>query len=313
MKRDNVNYLLVGLFTLGMFALLLVALFRITGRDVSAETYYALFTQVPGIRNGTAVTYGGYRIGQVAGIQPLREANRTRYRLTLALRADWRIPDDSVANIVAPGLLADKVVNIEEGRSKQMLQAGATLKGTPPQDLFATMNRVALELEKLSREGIRPLLSGLSAQADQLTKDAGEKLGRISSEVERLLNTLNRSADELNRVLSPDNRERITTLLTQGERMTRNLAQLADEFRGAGKQLEQLLNESHALVTENRANLRATVQTLHDALGEVAQNMDSIVYNLESTSRNFSEFSREIRQNPGRLLGGTPPADKAAQ
>ncbi len=313
MKRDNVNYLLVGLFTLGMFALLLVALFRITGRDVSAETYYALFTQVPGIRNGTAVTYGGYRIGQVVGIRPLREENHTRYRITLALRADWQIPNDSTAYIVAPGLLSDKVVNIEEGRSTQMLEPGATLSGADPQDLFATMNRVALELEALSREGIRPLLSGLSKQAGQLADNAGATLGRVSVQVERLLATLNRSAEELNRLLSPDNRQRVTAVLTQGERITRDLAQLAGEFRGAGQQLERMLSESRSLVTENRADLRATVESLRDVLGTVAQNMDSIVHNLDSTSRNFSEFSREIRQNPGRLLGGDPPADKAAE
>lgn len=313
MKRDNVNYLLVGLFTLVMFGVLLVVLFRITGRDVSAEQYYALFGQIPGVRKGTAVTYGGFRIGQVEAITPRRDAARTRYRLTLAIRADWRIPQDSVAYIVAPGLLADKVVDIEEGDSDRLLQPGATLSGADPQDIFATMNRVALEMEDLSRTGLRPLLAGLNEHADRLANDVGDKLGRVTEEVERLLASLNRSAGELNQLMSPGNRQRVVTLLDQSERITRDLAVIASEFQGAGNQLESLLHESHALITENRTDLRAAVETLRDSLGTVSQNMDSIVHNLESTSRNFSEFSREIRHNPGRLLGGEAPADQAVE
>lgn len=311
MKRDNVNYLLVGLFTLAMFGVLLAVLFRITGRDVTAETYYALFTQVPGVRSGTTVTYGGFRIGQVSGITPQRDAARTQYRLTLAIRSDWQIPADSIAYVIAPGLLADKVVDIEEGSSTQLLAPGATLNGAESQDIFATMNRVALEMEDLSRHGIRPLLSNLNNHMDRLAIDVGEQLGRVTTQVEQLLGSLNQSASELNQLMSPANRRRVSSLLEQSEQITRNLAQLAGEFQGAGQQLETLLKESRALVSENRADVRTAVESLRDALGRVSQNMDSIVHNLETTSRNFSEFSREIRHNPGRLLGGEAPVDRA--
>jgi phospholipid/cholesterol/gamma-HCH transport system substrate-binding protein len=37
--------------------------------------------------------------------------------------------------------------------------------------------------------------------------------------------------------------------------------------------------------------------------------MDSITYNLESASRHFDEFSRELRKQPNRLLF-SPEADK---
>jgi phospholipid/cholesterol/gamma-HCH transport system substrate-binding protein len=44
----------------------------------------------------------------------------------------------------------------------------------------------------------------------------------------------------------------------------------------------------------------------------VARNIDSVTYNLESTSRNFNEFSRQLRENPGVLIGGTKPAREDA-
>ena len=44
------------------------------------------------------------------------------------------------------------------------------------------------------------------------------------------------------------------------------------------------------------------------AVSAVAQRIDSIAHHLESSSRNFDEFTREIRRNPNRLLF-TPKAD----
>ncbi len=343
MKRDNVNYLLVGLFTLTMFGILLFALFRITGRDVNAESYYALFQQVPGIRHGTAVTYNGFRVGQVADIEPQRlEKGGTHYRLKLDIRSDWQIPADSVARIVAPGLLSDKVVDIEEGKESAFLNPGDTLVGEGEADMFATMNRVALEMEKLSKEGVRPLLTSfnqqiesmttaldtrmerVTTQAEQLLANlnqqtgvlagvVGNKLDRLSQQSEQLLDNLNRSADEFNRLMTPTKRRQLAQMISDGQRATSNLAQLSEDFRNSRKDLERLLKTSSGMVQENRGDLREIVLTLRDALDSVSQNMDAIIHNLESTSRNFNDFSREIRQNPGRLLGGEPPVDAATE
>ena len=40
----------------------------------------------------------------------------------------------------------------------------------------------------------------------------------------------------------------------------------------------------------------------------MAQRVDAITYNLESASRHFDEFSRQIRKEPNRLIF-TPKAD----
>ena len=40
-------------------------------------------------------------------------------------------------------------------------------------------------------------------------------------------------------------------------------------------------------------------------------NVDTIAMDLKVSWEMSVEFSRQIRKNPGLLLGGTPPADKA--
>jgi phospholipid/cholesterol/gamma-HCH transport system substrate-binding protein len=42
--------------------------------------------------------------------------------------------------------------------------------------------------------------------------------------------------------------------------------------------------------------MRYTVET-------IAERIDAVTYNLEGASRNMYEFSRQIRINPGLLLG----------
>jgi hypothetical protein len=46
---------------------------------------------------------------------------------------------------------------------------------------------------------------------------------------------------------------------------------------------------------------------------QVSRYSDSILQNLDSGSRNMSEFSRQIRENPARLIGGAAPSDEEAR
>ena len=53
------------------------------------------------------------------------------------------------------------------------------------------------------------------------------------------------------------------------------------------------------------------VGDLRYTLATISRTIDGITNNLEASSRNFAEFSRLIRQNPGLLIGGSPQEDEA--
>ena len=55
--------------------------------------------------------------------------------------------------------------------------------------------------------------------------------------------------------------------------------------------------------------LHTAIAELNYSLEAVSRNIDAILANIESATRNASEFSRQIRENPGRLLGGAAPRD----
>lgn len=171
MKKDNINYFMVGLFVLAGFVLLFVMMLKITGEQTGADEYFVEFSNVSGIKDGVVVSYGGYAIGSVNHVEPVIEDGQTRYRLALWLKPGWRIPVDSRARIVMPALIADKQIEITQGQSSQSLQPGDQIPSTESVDMMALIDSIALKLNTFipeSTQNINQLISQLQYSADQL-------------------------------------------------------------------------------------------------------------------------------------------------
>jgi len=301
MKRDNVNYVLVGTAVLAAFALLLATLFAITGRGGDATDYYVTFANVGGIGYGAPVYYEGFRIGQVAEVEPIRSDGRTRYRVQLEIRSDWTIPADSIAQRQASGLLADMAVGIREGSSPEVVPPGGELVAGEGGDVFSAMNDLAGELTILTRDQLRPLVNTLSGRLDSITGSIDEGLPLLVADSRALLARLNNAAVGLEEVLAAPNRQSISSTLQHVETVS-------EQLKTTQQRADTLLLSLNATVDENRPLLQQSLADLERTIGAVAERIDAITHHLESSSRNLDEFSREIRRSPNRLLF-TPAAD----
>lgn len=285
MKKDNINYFAVGVFVLVMLILAFFALYRVTGKQVDAEQYYSVFKNITGINDGAAVTYGGYQIGQVAEITPIQVNHQTLYRLTLDIKGDWAIPDDSVAQILKPGLISDQQVEIFEGPSATNYQPGDTIASKASVNMMTLMNNIGNELDSF--------------------------IPTMTSDISKLLNNLNASALQVSRILNDDNRQHVDNMFRNVEQSTQNLARLSAGFERANAQLNALLDQSNALLNDNNQDIRHSVIQLRDSIDTVSENIHAIMYNLDASSRNVNEFTRQLRDNPGVILGSKPPVDQA--
>ncbi|HSJ49145.1 MAG TPA: MCE family protein, partial [Gammaproteobacteria bacterium] len=86
--------------------------------------------------------------------------------------------------------------------------------------------------------------------------------------------------------------------------------QLSEGLLDLQQEAQVLLESSHGLVEDNREDLEQSIRSLRRTLEEVADYTSVILHDMEGTSRNMNEFSRQIRQNPGLLLGGKPPREQ---
>lgn len=301
MKRDTINYTLVGAVVLAALVLLLVGLALITGRSGATTGYVVHYRNVTGLRYGAPVFYQGFRVGEVRGVDPERSAEGTRYKIELAIRKDWPIPKDSLAQLQSTGLLADVSVGIREGTSKDMLPPGGELQGQESTDIFAAMNELAGQISELTRTQISPLIKTLSQRVDSITGAIDKSTPEVMEQTRALLGRLNHASDSLNDVLKPENRAAVSTIL--GE-----VSKLSSELRKTRETLDGALGELAAIAKENRPDVRRAVQDLSSVLEALSTRMDVISHHLESSSRNLDEFSREIRKHPNRLIVA-PKAD----
>jgi phospholipid/cholesterol/gamma-HCH transport system substrate-binding protein len=300
MKRDSINYVLVGAAVLAAGVLLLVALAMITGRGGATTAYFTHYRNVTGLRYGAPVFYQGYRIGQVGAIVPERDSQGTRYKVELDVRRDWPIPKDSIARLTATGLLADVAVGIGEGKDRAMAAPGAELAGAENADIFSAMNELAGQITQLTRGQISPLIQTLSKRVDSITGAIDKGTPDIVEQSRKLLTQLNAASASLNDVLKPDNRAALGAILANTQQMTAQLQETQQK-------LDDALGQLDGIARENRPGIRDSVADLRAVLEALSGRIDSISQHLQTASRNFDEFSREVRKNPNRILVSPKP------
>lgn len=291
MKRDNVNYLLVGSFVLLMAGVLFYALYRITGHSAKGDIYFTHFPNVAGIKEGAVVTYEGFEVGNVAQIEPLLRENRTSYRITLNLRKPVRIPVDSHAVITTPGLLSAPLVEIKEGRGHDFLAAGAEIPGGNSVSLMETVVALATDLGKITETSIKPMLALINQNVTPAMAD-------MRSTIERI----NRTAGRVDSLFSDANVKHWSRLLQNADGASANALKLTTDLAVVRAEVEGLLKDSRGIVSGGGKDLK-------DSLRRV----DATLYQLEVAGRNLNEFSRTIRENPAALIQSRPPTDVAGE
>lgn len=310
MRRDSLNYLAVGAFVLAALAMFLVVLYKLTGRVGDSDPYHVDYANITGLADGSRVTYEGYQVGFVAGVEPVQGEDGTRYRVNLRIKRGWKIPDDSVARIYSAGLLAETVIDIEEGASRSYLASGAGIVGAQGGDMFAALGAAAGDIGSLTRDSLRPLLDNLNRLVTDLGGELGGRVPKILGDVEAVVGKLDRGAGRLAGMLDARTEQGVRSIVRDGEAAARNFRELSAGLRATQAQLDALLGQAHGLVTDGGSDVRGAVLALRQALESISGEVDGILFELEVASRNMSEFSRELRGNPGLLLKGRPPAER---
>ncbi|MBK7327221.1 MAG: MCE family protein [Propionivibrio sp.] len=289
MKRDNVNYLLVGGFVLLMAGVMFYALYRITGHSAKGDIYFTHFSNVSGIKEGTVVTYEGFEVGNVSQVEPVARENRTAYRITLNLRQPVRIPVDSRALIATPGLLSAPLVEIKEGSGSEILAAGGDIPGSRSANLMESVAALATELGQITETSIRPMLA-------QINQNVGPAMADMRSTIERI----NRTAGRIDTLFSDKNVQHWSQLLQNADGASANALKLLSDLSTVRAEVEALVKDTRGIVSNSGTSIKDSLRRI-----------DATLYQLESAGRNINEFSRTIRENPAALIQSRPPTDAA--
>jgi phospholipid/cholesterol/gamma-HCH transport system substrate-binding protein len=301
MRDDRRSYIVVGAFVVAMVAALVIWLAALSGQGFAAHRYIVVYDNVLGLAEGTQVLYEGFPVGQIAGIEPFEREGRRSFRVELGIQRDWKLPGDSVAAVAAPGLLSAVVIDIEGGTSATVLEPGSELRAREAASVFTVVADVATELTELSEKSVKPLLKAL-----------GDGTPEIVSNVEDFTRALNVTLERIDALLSPGNVAKIDRILSNLETTSSGFAAVAGDLSRTRAEIDQLLRTVDQLLDRNQGEIGHAISDLHDSLEAVARHIDAISLNLEQSTRNLTEFSRQIRENPGVLVRGNEAAPDPA-
>jgi phospholipid/cholesterol/gamma-HCH transport system substrate-binding protein len=331
-RTSKINYFIVGLFVITMIVGLVVAIALLTGRTGATDSYRAYYSNVTGVKFGTQVVYEGYPIGQVIEVTPEEKDGRMRFRVDFNVTKGWKIPDDSIVEIAAPGLLAAVTLAVSAGESTTPHVVGAEVKAAERADMFAAVANVAGDFGDLSNNYLKPLLKNVDntvlqigeflqvggegrmiaadardtmGMARSVMADLKDRIPTIASRLESILGDVSITSKRLNTILTEENQAKIIGMVD-------NLNAATQKFDTVLITLNSILKDIDDLVLDSEGDVAKTMKESRYIVESVSRNIDAINQNMDGAARNLYEFSRQIRQNPGLLLGGTSPEDKGS-
>ena len=128
MKKKPVETIM-GLVVLIVALLFLAFAYRVSDLQfVKGYQLKAEFMKVGGLSVGSDVRINGIKVGTVTS----QKLNGDDYMadVTFSISSNIKLPKDSTVSIVSDGLVGDKFVKIEPGKSKEYLQSGDSFKNT---------------------------------------------------------------------------------------------------------------------------------------------------------------------------------------
>ncbi len=293
MKDDSKNYIFVGSFVIAMAAALIAWIVLVSGRTGATDNYRIVYDNVLGLNTGVEILFEGYPVGFIESISPLDRGGQRHYQLEVSVTRDWPIPDDSVASIRSPGLLSAFVIDIRGGSSKTLLPPGSEIPGVESSDIIESMNNLAAGVDGILEESVRPLL-GLIADG----------VPSVLGSVEEIAEELKMSATNINQLLGDANVKRVANILRNLEATSGNADRLVADLSDTRERLNGVIGKVDVLMERESGELQRAIAELNYSLEAVSRHIDAITVNLETTTRNASEFSRQIRENPDVLLRG---------
>ena len=299
MKQDNVNYFLVGSFMIVTAITFFGLLYAITGKIADADVYYTVLYDVSGVNEGSSVTYNGFRIGQISDILPTHENGKTRFRLTLKVKSDWKITVGSKAMIASQGLLSDSQIEITEGESSDILKPGSVIDGGRSDNIMLVIRSLGQQINKLTSDLIVPFVSKLKDDVGQFSGTVNTQLPKLTSNINLLVDNLQKNSKAIDVVFSDSNQKNISQVISQTKDMMNNLNTIS--------------NSLNTIVDTNKDEVNISIEKINSSVNLLNNKLEQIFLQLESGSRNINDFSHQIKNNPGLILRSKPVTDPAVR
>lgn len=235
----------VGALTAVAITLLILSFNFLKGKTLlkTGNYLYAKYTDTKGVKISNPVYVNGFQVGAVADIE---NADPTLKSLIVAIKLTdvYDIPSNSIA-VINENPLGTPSIEIKLGNGKTFLQQGDTL-------------------ETAESKG---LLSGVM-----------DKLGPVTEQLEKTIETLDIVLKNINSVFDPQTKNNLQAVIANVNMTTESLVL-------SSASLQQMLNQQTGAVAQSMNNVNKFTKNLSDNNEKISQTLS----NVTKASDNFSK------------------------
>ncbi len=296
-----------------------VTVIYLRGTLAARRVYHveAVFPDALGIREQARVYLAGVEVGEV---QKVWLTSDLQARVRLAVRKDVRIPADSVAVVMSPGIAGvDKMIALVPGKSPVEAQEGTVLRGTKEpgiSDLAPVAQETLQEVQRLVRAvnaliadpemqaGIRQTLNNVeraSARLTVLLEQARALLASTGRSLDAVVQDTRRSTRMLPEVVAD-----LGDLLEQSRELVRTAQHATESFDRfvSDEQLQQNLREVAAEMNALSAKLNRIAEDIGKYTGdeELRENVRGTVAEARATLTEARQATERINRFVERLI-----------
>jgi phospholipid/cholesterol/gamma-HCH transport system substrate-binding protein len=275
------------------------------GKDFLKSTaiYYTVYEKVGGLAESSPVEVNGFKVGVVRSIDFI-DAESGRLLVEFSVNKNFKLPKNTVAEIVPVSLLGGMKVQFVYGNGPGTYSEGDTIPGRLAESLMDKIDTEILPVkEKISNlvvvldsvissvnevfnADFKKGLSGTIANLNSTTQSIDKIVGSKEKELTATLDNVNKFTKMLS-----DNSEKMSKTFTNLEAITDTIA-AADLYKSVSNLKASL--EKAALLMDN----------LNKGKGSAGQFLtnDTLYLNLTNSLESLNVLLKDMKSNPKRYV-----------
>ncbi|GIV41260.1 MAG: mammalian cell entry protein [Vicingaceae bacterium] len=303
----------IGIFAVGGIALLFWGINFLKGTNLfySSRYYYAIYERVDGLEPANPVKFNGYQVGQVKEVffHPSYDG-RIVVKFSITEKG-LKIKKDAVAKIISADLLGTKAIDIDPGRSPELLKDGDTLRSDIEKSLTEEVNAQILPL-KIKAEGlIQSIDSAVTVFTAIFNEDARMQLQKSFQSIQRSISTFEKTAKRIDTLVAKES-STLSTLMRHVNNISANIDNNQAKINNIINNISAISDTLAAAQFANtiyRTNL--ALKEFTDLLDKINRgegtigalmNNDTLYKNIEAVSRDLDLLLEDMRLHPGRYI-----------
>jgi len=281
---------------LAVLAVVVLLAFNAPALLSTATTYRADFTEAAGLQAGDLVTIAGVEAGRVGAVR----LDGDHVRVTFAVEDAW-VGDQTSASIQIRTLLGAKHLALDPQGSGPLDPATPIplSRTASPLDVVAAFDGLSGTIDRLDTKQLATSLETLAATFRDTPGDVRGALDGLS----RLSTTVASRDDEIRELLAGTHRlsgvlaartDDVTALLADGNRLLAELQRRQDAIARLLTGTRRLAQQLTALVADDQAQLRLTLETLGRVVDVLQRNQDDVAATIKNEAVFIRLFSGAV-------------------